>query len=81
MTDLLKHGMIIARYFSLYGLELNLWSSVLALPRNQADACPNRSALHSPKSSSVWVFIELRGNEFSLLCGECSASRLLEQTW
>lgn len=32
MTDLLKHGVIIARYFSLYGLELDLWSSVLALP-------------------------------------------------
>lgn len=81
MTDLLKHGVVIACYFSLYELELDLWSLVLALPRHQADACPDRSALHSPKSSSVWVFIELRGNEFSLFCGECSASRILEQTW
>lgn len=80
MTDLLKHGVIIACYFSLYGLELDLCSSVLALPRHQADVCPNRSALHSPKISSVWVFIELRGNEFSLFCGECSTSRHLEQT-
>lgn len=77
---LIEACVIIACYFSLYGLELDLCSSVLALPRHQADVCPNRSALHSPKISSVWVFIELRGNEFSLFCGECSTSRHLEQT-
>lgn len=61
MTDLWKHGVIIVRYFSLYGLELDLWSSVLALPRHQADACPNRSALHGPKKLICLAFYWVEG--------------------
>lgn len=81
MTDLLKHGVIIACYFSLYGLELDLClQSLLSHVTRQMYAQTDLSALHSLKNSCVWIFIELRGNEFSLLCGECSASRLLEQT-
>lgn len=84
VSDLLKHGVVIVCCLGFYWLELDLWSSLACFSPTSSDRyIPKQiSFAGSPKTSSIWFFYWVEGEmSFLCFCGECSACRLLEQTW